>query len=444
MRENRLLDEARALFDAEPEFFAVDDVIHFSRLLVPMIDVLDIEMTRDEVEKMYRERIDRYSAPEVAAARHILIAPTGVGPGPDQAARIKADGILRRIRAGESFEDLAREFSDDASTRDTGGDLGSFGRGVMLPGFDRAVFGMRAGDVSGLVRTPLGYHIIKCTAYDPMLAPPLPTVYANVSADVAKEKIIIETRWRADSVLREIDSVEEASAFGSESDIALLHNDRIRGHGFSSDDMINYFQILDTLEPGEFYPGVQQLKGQGFVITWVDSITPPRVPRWDQARSEAISEVQRRRSRDALEQTLVQLRGLASQGWSLDSLSTLFGGMSTFEEARVGDGLPGMGGVTVMDSLMFGTASAPAMQEGTESDWVEFPGGFARIRLESRLSPPDAQLAARVERERRRELERRLFRLYEDLKKRHDVEIFDRELRSLALPPPPPREQTTR
>lgn len=441
LRETELAAEARAIFDENPAMFALDDVIHMSRVVVPMREIMTVPLSREEVEKWHREHIDKYSAPEVVAAKHILIAPSGPGPGPDQAARIKAQGILARIKAGESFEDLAREFSDDFATRDAGGDLGSFGRGVMVPAFERVVFSMRAGDLSDLVRTPLGYHIIKCTAYDPMVAPPLPTVYSNVSADAAKEKAIALTRWRADSLFREMDSIEEAKEIARANGLGILRNQRVKGSGFGAVDMSVYFQTIDELKPGEFYPGVQELRGAGFVITWIDSISPPRAPTWQEARDRAIAEARRRRSKAALDRKIAELRRLESRGWSLDSLGTLFGGLVRMEEARVGDGLPQVGGVAVLDSLVFGTPGHPPLEEGAVTDWVPFPGGAARVRLVSRLAPPDAQLAARVERERRREVERQLFRYYEELKKRHRVEIYDRELRSLTLSPPPPRDQ---
>lgn len=76
----------------------------------------------------------------------------------------KAEGILKRVRAGESFAELASEFSDDSGSKDNGGDLGYFGRNSIGKAFEDAAFNMKIGDISELVKSQFGYHIIKLTA----------------------------------------------------------------------------------------------------------------------------------------------------------------------------------------------------------------------------------------------------------------------------------------
>ena len=76
-------------------------------------------------------------------------------------SREKVEDILRRARAGEDFAALAREFSTTPAARTNGGDLGWFGRGVMVKPFEDAAFAFKAGEVSGVVETQFGFHIIK-------------------------------------------------------------------------------------------------------------------------------------------------------------------------------------------------------------------------------------------------------------------------------------------
>lgn len=101
------------------------------------------------VKKYYEENRDRYVTPEKIEARHILVD-----------SKAEAEEILAKIRAGGDFAELAREKSKCPSA-DKGGDLGWFERGKMDPAFEQAAFKLKKGEVSDVVKTSFGYHIIK-------------------------------------------------------------------------------------------------------------------------------------------------------------------------------------------------------------------------------------------------------------------------------------------
>ncbi len=110
------------------------------------------------------EQADHPDASRIAA-RHILVAHEGAARRPPHvqrdiaAARSRAEDLRERLEAGESFEELASDESD-CSSADEGGFLGAFGQGAMHPDFETAAFALPVGDVSGVVETPFGFHLI--------------------------------------------------------------------------------------------------------------------------------------------------------------------------------------------------------------------------------------------------------------------------------------------
>ncbi|MBD3669288.1 MAG: SurA N-terminal domain-containing protein [Gammaproteobacteria bacterium] len=123
-----------------------------------------ITVSNKEVRDFYEQNKSLYVAEERRRASHILLE---LSPDANEATEIavkdKAENILERAKAGESFEALAKEFSQDPGSAQQGGDLGYFTTGVMTKPFEEAVFGLDEGEISQPVRTEFGFHIIKLT-----------------------------------------------------------------------------------------------------------------------------------------------------------------------------------------------------------------------------------------------------------------------------------------
>ncbi|NIA09170.1 MAG: peptidylprolyl isomerase [Nitrospiraceae bacterium] len=121
-----------------------------------------VKLTSDEIENYYNKHKGEFSIPEAVKARHILIkVPTGATKATWEKAKIKAEGIRKRIEKGESFAKLAKEYSDDPGSKNKGGELGFFSKGRMVPGFESAAFSLKPGELSTPIKTSFGYHIIQ-------------------------------------------------------------------------------------------------------------------------------------------------------------------------------------------------------------------------------------------------------------------------------------------
>jgi peptidyl-prolyl cis-trans isomerase C len=146
------------------------------------------EPTAVELTSFYEENINSFTVPENVTASHILIAFDENDTDETKATK-KADieAILQQARAGVPFEQLASENSDCPSSA-RGGNLGSFGRGQMVPEFEDAAFNMDVGSVSDVVETQFGYHIIKLTDHQEAGIRPLAEVSEQLKMYLANQK----------------------------------------------------------------------------------------------------------------------------------------------------------------------------------------------------------------------------------------------------------------
>ena len=136
-----------------------------------------------ELREFYQKNIDRYRINETFRPAHILfIIPKEATPEEVRGIRKKSENVLRKIMGGDDFGERALLYSQDASSKGRG-DLGYFRRGELLPAFEREALHLKVGEVSGVVRTEFGFHIIKLLdrkGVDPL---PFEEVKAKVQAD---------------------------------------------------------------------------------------------------------------------------------------------------------------------------------------------------------------------------------------------------------------------
>lgn len=120
------------------------------------------EFTDDELSTYYDSHPEAFVRDEQARVRHILFRlPENASPAREERVRSLAQGVLDELRDGADFAAIAAEHSEDEGTAEAGGDLGFFPRGQMMPPFEEAAFSLPVGELSGLVRTAFGFHILR-------------------------------------------------------------------------------------------------------------------------------------------------------------------------------------------------------------------------------------------------------------------------------------------
>ncbi len=132
-----------------------------------------IQVSQVDLDKFYKENPEQFKQPESVRASHILIRPSGDTPAAKKQAHDKAEQLLKDAKGGSDFAALAKQNSQDPGSAPKGGDLGFFPEGQMVPEFDKAAFALKPGEISDLVETQFGYHIIKVAERKPARVVPL-------------------------------------------------------------------------------------------------------------------------------------------------------------------------------------------------------------------------------------------------------------------------------
>lgn len=149
-----------------------------------------LSVNADEVKTYYEQNKSRYSTPEQRRASHILIAtPAEMKPEQKAAAKTKAEALLAEVKkAPNTFADVAKKNSQDPGSAERGGDLDFFGKGAMVPPFEKAVFALKEGEISDVVQSDFGYHIIKLTGIKASEGKPFEAVKAEIENELKKQQ----------------------------------------------------------------------------------------------------------------------------------------------------------------------------------------------------------------------------------------------------------------
>jgi len=147
-------------------------------------------INNEDVRRYYDEHLNDFGTPEERQASHILISSSAAESQLEQdAAKLKAEQLLQQVKRNPTkFGELAKQNSQDPGSAINGGDLGYFGRGMMVPSFEDATFAMNVGDISNLVKTDFGYHIIKLVGIKPSRALPFDEVREGIANRLRQQK----------------------------------------------------------------------------------------------------------------------------------------------------------------------------------------------------------------------------------------------------------------
>jgi peptidyl-prolyl cis-trans isomerase D len=260
--------------------------------------------TARDVERFYNENIELYSTPEQVRASHILFKTNGKN---DEEVKAKAGKALKEVKAGGDFAALAKKNSEDEASAKQGGDLDFFPKGKMMPEFDEAAFKLQVGEVSDLVKTQYGYHIVKVTDKKPASTRSLDEVRPQIVDQLSWERAAAKAADVANTMAKEIskpadlDKVAAAHGLKAQASGFFTREDPILGLGPAPQATAEAF----ALKAGDVSGAVQT--SRGYVFLTPIATEAPRLPSLDQVKDRVKEDVTKQKAKELARQKALAL-----------------------------------------------------------------------------------------------------------------------------------------
>lgn len=318
MKQVKVTDtELKAYYDKHQQDYknSIPEKRKARYIVINASSIPDLKITDDDLKQYYDQHLDQYKIPDRVHVRHILIKTTV--PGADgkvdqkavDAAKAKADDILRQLQGGANFAELAKKNSDDPGSAQKGGELPPFQHGAMVPEFEQAAFALQnKGQLSGLVKSQYGFHIIQLIDKESAHTKSFEEVKAEIEPLVKQQK---ESK-ASDELARAVQA--QATAQGQDLDkAAAAHNLKVETSAyFSNTDSLpgigtapDFMQVAFSTKP-KSPPQLAHIPN-GYAILEIVDDQPPKTPTFDEARDRVEKEFRNEQAQAMLERKTQEL-----------------------------------------------------------------------------------------------------------------------------------------
>jgi peptidyl-prolyl cis-trans isomerase D len=292
--------ELSAYYEAHKNELKIPEKRKVKYALVDMQAIRDrIQISPQDIQRSYEDNLQQYSTPEQVRASHILLKTEGKD---DAAVKKQAEELLAKVKAGADFAQLATKYSEDDASKLKGGDLDFFPKGQMVPEFDKVAFSMKPGDISDLVKTQYGYHIIKVTDKKAASTKPLEEVRAQIEDQLKWERAQAEAQRIADEVApklktpADLDSVAKGRGLKVGESGLFSKDEPIGGLGVAPAVAERAFELKE----GEVSEPIRT--PQGFAFVTVTGRQDSYVPKLDEVKARVRDEVLKKKAVDVARQ----------------------------------------------------------------------------------------------------------------------------------------------
>jgi peptidyl-prolyl cis-trans isomerase D len=355
----------------------------------------DIQISHDDLVTYYDQHRDQYRTPEQVKVSHILIK-TPV-PGADgkvdekgvAEAQRRAEDLLKQIKGGGNFEELAKKYSEDPGSAKEGGSLGFIGRGRTVPEFEKAAFSLPKGQISDLVKSSYGFHIIRVDDKQEAHMKTLDEVKDEIEPVLKQQKAQQIAQKNAEALLSKA-KAEGLDAAAAGDKVPVINSDffgrkdMLPGLGPAAQFMDAVFSAADKAPPDI------ASTSQGFVVYQLLAIQAASTPSFEEIRSKVEEAFKNERSSTLLTQKTQELSDRAKTEHDLKRAAKELGAVVKTSDFVLPDGqVPDLGSMTGQ------AAAAFTMKPGEISGPINSGGNGVVLTVLENQQPTDADFAAK-------------------------------------------------
>jgi peptidyl-prolyl cis-trans isomerase D len=391
--------ELTAFYDSHKAAYA-NSIPEKRKVKYALIDTNKVEasvqVSHDELEAYYQKNRDQYRFPEQVKVSHILIKTPLPGPdgkvdekGTAEAQR-RAEDILKQLRAGAKFEDLAKKYSEDPGSAKLGGSLGLIGRGQTVPEFEKAAFSMPKGQMSDLVKSSYGFHIIRVDDKQEAHTKTLDEVKGDIEPILKHQKAQQVANKEADDLLKDARTQMGLDGAAAKRNVPVINSDF-----FARRDMLPGLgpspQFMEAVfSATEKSPADMSASGQGPVVFQLQEIKPASTPTFEEIRSKVEGDFKNEQSRTLLAQKSQELSDRAKAEHDLKRAAKELGATVKTSDLVLPDGqVPEVGSMSGQASVAF------TMKPGEISGPINSGSDAAVLAILENQQPTDADFAAK-------------------------------------------------
>jgi len=435
--------ELKAYYDSHLKTYA-NSVPEKRKIKYAAIDTAKIsggvQVTRDDLQAYYDQHRDQYRVAEQVKVSHILVK-TPL-PGPDgkvddkgvAEAQRRAEDLLKQIKGGANFEELAKKYSDDPGSAKVGGSLGWIGKGRTVPEFEKAAFSLPKGQISDLVKSSYGFHIIRVDDKQDAHMKTLDEVKAEIEPILKQQKAQEMVQKQAEDLL------QQAKTQGLDAAAAAKGTAVVTSDFFSRKDVVPGVgpapQFMDAVFTAEDKsPPAMAATSQGYAVFQLLGVKPPATPTFEEIRANLETQFKNERASILLTQKTQELSDRAKSEHDLKKAAKELGATLETSDFVLPDGqVPDIGSMTGQASVAFG------MKPGDISGPINTGANGAVISVLEVQTPTDADFAAKRDQIREQLLQGKQQEIYElfvvnlrdQMEKSGKVKINQDELKALT------------